>query len=1046
MALKIRRGGAWERISSNATGLIVSTANGALSAGDPVIINSDGSVSKVEQQTATEVITELNPPVTQGSEATFTFADDDLIFKGARIAYVPDGDYYIICYVFEESINDDFLRVRAATVNSTGTITYGPEYEFHSENTTTSTSTGEDCDEFTLVCDPDIKNSANQDHDAVLVFYKGDNDKSYTKYVWSTDGTSLSFGDDVEVLDYDIKSLAIDYNKGIKKFMLTYVSNSNPHKLEVRLGTPTTNSNGGKVNFSSATEIYNGSSIFTRGVGIVADKTSGFIVMHNELFAGSGSYSSGDTRRALYGIDVDGTTLDVGSVTYLSEYTGDDGGDDEVESWVNLCVFHEEKGKFVYIFHGKKLGTGATEQPDILMAVLTLSGNSISYSTQYTVYEPGSYPNGSLKDYASLVYDPYLKEVYAHWSHTYGSNDTSNNLLINKISIDSITEPYWTNTITHDDGDDGGEVTVYDHTVDSEGNIFVCGGVKLNDPNPTNAIEGFIYKISGSGDLIKSIQYDPDSDYTVSSPFTGIVSDSSGNVYANSTKGICCKYNSDLDLQWATKTDWVNGNTIGNGNEFITNGGCIQLVSDSTIRIAGSYLSDGATAKFDISTSNGTYSSGYYNTKNGGSVSWRGCSLTGGDMYLCGYTSSSSGTGSDYYWVINGGAGFTNSYRFYNDGTDCVARCIVKDTVNNRTYIGGDMGGNGMITRVDNYNTTTTNQGTIWWKELDSSDVMDMALDSSKNLYAIQSNGTLLKINPIDGTLIFAKTLSGSLSKITIDSNDNIWINSDGSDSAITIYKLPTDGSGVGNCNYSTNTSSTLTSYTYQSQDQSRIQYATMGGSFDATAVWDGLQSLDDGDDVTTITPSSSKCDFPSESIIGTRTTYWSGNVGTYSATANQYVIMNRVGADPNIRSGMARFAAAGKTHHLCVFKNKSSGSTSPYDPGSTKAVKIQSAVPTSVTSNLTSTNFLGFSEAAYANSDIVRINIVGSVNKNQSGLTIGEKYYVQTDGTLSTTSGNPRVEAGIALSPTTLLINGGGVLGNEGYPSFTTDGWRLPF
>ena len=100
MALKIRRGGAWERISSKATGLIVSTANGALSAGDPVIINSDGSVSKVEEQTATEVITELNPPVTQGSEATFTFADDDLIFKGARIAYVPDGDYYIICYDF----------------------------------------------------------------------------------------------------------------------------------------------------------------------------------------------------------------------------------------------------------------------------------------------------------------------------------------------------------------------------------------------------------------------------------------------------------------------------------------------------------------------------------------------------------------------------------------------------------------------------------------------------------------------------------------------------------------------------------------------------------------------------------------------------------------------------------------------------------------------------------------------------------------------------------------------------------------------------------
>ena len=95
---------------------------------------------------------------------------------------------------------------------------------------------------------------------------------------------------------------------------------------------------------------------------------------------------------------------------------------------------------------------------------------------------------------------------------------------------------------------------------------------------------------------------------------------------------------------------------------------------------------------------------------------------------------------------------------------------------------------------------------------------------------------------------------------------------------------------------------------------------------------------------------------------------------------------------------------------------------------------------------NLTVTNFLGFSESAYSNNDTATINIVGSVNTNQSGLLTGKKYYVQVDGTLSTTAGDPRVEAGIALSSTTLLINAGGVLGNEGYPSFTTDGWRIPF
>ena len=1030
MALKVRKGGAWVNIGSRAGGLVKATANGALSAGDPVVLNSDGTVSKVESEVTAASYTELPSPNTGGSEESFTWNNTNSQFRGARIAYVPDGDYYIICYVNNISgdADKDFLRVRAATVDSTGTITYGPEYEFHSENTTTSSSTGEGCDEFTLVYDPDIKNYQNadgnyyQNYDAVLVFYEGDNNKSYTKYVWSTDGTNLSFGNDVQVADYNIRSLAIDYNKGIKKFMLTYVNNStSPYKLEVRLGTPTTSLIGGQVSFSSATEIYSASNP-TQGVSIVADNSSGFIVMCNES-TGSG------TRRALYGIDVDGTTLDVGSATYLSEASNH--GWIDVDPWVNLCVFHEKKGKFVYIFHGKKLGTGASEPPDNLIAVLTLSGNSISYSAQYTVYDPGSY--GSLKNYASLVYDPYLKEVYTHWSPT-----NNGGLIINKISIDSITEPYWRNTITHPDG---GEVTVYDHTVDSEGNIFVCGGIKMANNNPTNAIEGFIYKISSSGNLTKSIQYDPSSQYTISSPFTGIVSDSSGNVYANSTKGICCKYNSNLDLQWSTKTDWVNGNTIGNDNEYITNGGCIQLVSDSTIRIAGTYLSGGATAKFDISTSNGIVVSGNYNVVNGGNqayVQWRGCSLTGGDMYLCGkHYSPNGGT----VWAINGGAGFTNSYRFYGGG---IARCIVKDTVNNRTYIGGMTGdGYGIITRVDNYNTTTTNQGTIWWRRsgtssgsyTNSEHIIDMALDSSKNLYAIQSNGTLLKINPVDGTIIFSRTLSGSLSKITIDSKDNIWINSDGSGSVITIYKLSTDGTGVGNCDYSSNTSSTLNSYNYQYQDQSEIQYATMSGSWDATAVWGGLQSLDDGNDVTTITPSSSECDFPTDPLTGTKTTYFTGDMTSYT-------LLEAVGGQNQVESGMTRFAAVGKTHHLCVFMNGNANNS----PGGAKAVKIQNSVPLTTISNLTVTNFFGFSEAAYANTDTATINVVGSVITNQSGLITGQKYYVKGDGTLSTTPGNIRVEAGIALNSTTLLINGGGVLGDLPSPSFNTDGWSIPF
>ena len=41
------------------------------------------------------------------------------------------------------------------------------------------------------------------------------------------------------------------------------------------------------------------------------------------------------------------------------------------------------------------------------------------------------------------------------------------------------------------------------------------------------------------------------------------------------------------------------------------------------------------------------------------------------------------------------------------------------------------------------------------------------------------------------------------------------------------------------------------------------------------------------------------------------------------------------------------------------------------------------------------------------------------------SSLTAGQSYYVQTDGTLSTTAGDPSVFAGTAVSATKLIVKG---------------------
>mgnify|MGYP006104142227 CR=1 FL=1 len=77
----------------------------------------------------------------------------------------------------------------------------------------------------------------------------------------------------------------------------------------------------------------------------------------------------------------------------------------------------------------------------------------------------------------------------------------------------------------------------------------------------------------------------------------------------------------------------------------------------------------------------------------------------------------------------------------------------------------------------------------------------------------------------------------------------------------------------------------------------------------------------------------------------------------------------------------------------------------------------------TQTTINLTATNFVGTSTAAYTNGQTATIAVQGGLSTNQTGLTIGSTYFVQPTGTLATTAGTPSVNAGKALSATTLLL-----------------------
>ena len=80
---------------------------------------------------------------------------------------------------------------------------------------------------------------------------------------------------------------------------------------------------------------------------------------------------------------------------------------------------------------------------------------------------------------------------------------------------------------------------------------------------------------------------------------------------------------------------------------------------------------------------------------------------------------------------------------------------------------------------------------------------------------------------------------------------------------------------------------------------------------------------------------------------------------------------------------------------------------------------------PITMGTNLTSENYIGISDASYTNGQTATIQLIGSVDDAQSGLTPGQKYYVQVDGSLSTTADSPSVLAGKAISSTKLAIKG---------------------
>jgi len=140
----------------------------------------------------------------------------------------------------------------------------------------------------------------------------------------------------------------------------------------------------------------------------------------------------------------------------------------------------------------------------------------------------------------------------------------------------------------------------------------------------------------------------------------------------------------------------------------------------------------------------------------------------------------------------------------------------------------------------------------------------------------------------------------------------------------------------------------------------------------------------------------------------GARPTY---NIGTVSGT--DVSVGTPVVVDTTNQANYPRITSTKDGKSVLVYKD---GSTD----GESNVLQVAFE-----STNLTSENFIGFSDGVFANGQSAVINTANTIDRNQSSLTAGQTLFVQFDGTLSETADDPSVTAGTAISATELIVKG---------------------
>ena len=410
-----------------------------------------------------------------------------------------------------------------------------------------------------------------------------------------------------------------------------------------------------------------------------------------------------------------------------------------------------------------------------------------------------------------------------------------------------------------------------------------------------------------------------------------------------------------------------------------------------------------------------------------------------GNVYVNGITNFTGGYDSMMIAKYNSSGTLQWQKTFGDSNTQERGHGITVDSSGN-VFVCGETtkGVNGAL--VAKLNSSGTLQ---WQRTLDASLFYEVVVDSSDNVYvggytAISSytNYLVAKYNN-SGTLQWQRTIGGSNASdngrsITIDSSDNVYIGGVSTAGGVGVYDsilVKYNSSGTYQWQKALGTSGTQINIQAIASDSSDNVY--IAGSWsnsyffakydsDGNLDWQrsfGGSGTDNGHGI---------------SADGNGNIYVIGNTASSGAGSNDILLIT-VPSDGTGTGTYGSFTYAASSHsenttsHTSSDPSKTSASGTLNSPSNgsftDQSVSLSDSIISMASTNLTAENYIGISDGAYTNGQTATVQLIGSVDDAQSSLTPGQKYYVQGNGTLSTTADSPSVLAGTAIASTKLLI-----------------------